>query len=168
MDMLDDELLHFWEYMNKHNVRYIMVGGFATRFHGFNRNTDDLDIWLEDTLQNRTNLRASFKELGYGDQPSFETMEFVPGWTTFHIGNAIELDIMTRMKGLENLTFQQCLEQASIADLNGIRIPFLHINHLIRNKQVVNRPKDQIDVIELEKIKQIREEQQASGEQTFQ
>jgi hypothetical protein len=42
-------------------LRYIMVGGFATRFHGFNRNTDDLDMWLEDSVENRRNLRKSFQ-----------------------------------------------------------------------------------------------------------
>ncbi len=158
MDILDDELLKFWRSLNDNHVRYMMVGGFATRFHGFNRNTDDIDIWLEDTLPNRQNLRKSFIELGYGDFPSLETMEFVPGWTSFYVENAIELDIMTSMKGLEDMTFAECLEQASIADLEGIQIPFLHINQLIRNKQVVNRPKDQIDVIELEKIKKLQEE----------
>jgi hypothetical protein len=47
---------------------------------------------------------------------------------------------------------------ASIADIEGVAVPFLHINHLIENKKVVNRPKDQIDVIELEKIRKIRGE----------
>jgi hypothetical protein len=83
MDILDDELVRFWKTLNENGVRYIMVGGFATRFHGFNRSTDDLDMWLE---------------------------------------------------------------------------AFLHINHLIANKKIVNRPKDQVDVIELEKIRKIREE----------
>jgi len=68
----------------------------------------------------------------------------------------VEVDILTKMKGLEDITFKECLEQASIADIEGVRIPFLHINHLILNKNAVNRPKDQIDVIELEKIKKIR------------
>lgn len=158
MDVLDDELLNFWRALNNNEVKYIMVGGFATRFHGFNRNTDDIDIWLDDTLQNRKNLRKSFKELGYGDFPSIETMEFVPGWTSFYVGQAIELDIMTAMKGLENYTFAECMDIASIADLDGIIVPFLHINQLIANKKAVNRPKDQIDVLELEKIKKIREE----------
>ncbi len=75
-----------------------MVGGFATRFHGFNRSTDDLDMWLEDTIENRVSLRTSFSELGYGDYSSLETMPFVPGWTSFYIGGGIELDIMTSMK----------------------------------------------------------------------
>ena len=160
MDILDDELLKFWRSLNAHGVRYIMVGGFATRFHGFNRNTDDLDLWLEDSLQNRKKLRESFIELGYGDFPTLETMEFLPGWTSFYIGNMIELDIMTKMKGLEDYTFDQCLSIASVAELEGMIVPFLHINQLIVNKKAVNRPKDQVDVIELEKIKRFREEEQ--------
>jgi len=158
MDILDDELLKFWRGLNHNKVRYMMVGGFATRFHGFNRNTDDLDIWLDNTLQNRKNLRQSFINLEYGDFPSIETMEFVPGWTSFYVGNTIELDIMTTMKGLEDYTFNECLLIASIAELDGLSIPFLHINQLIANKKAVNRPKDQIDVIELEKIRKIRQE----------
>jgi hypothetical protein len=159
MDMLDDELLRFWQGLNQCNVRYIMIGGFATRFHGFNRATEDLDIWLDDTLENRKNLRTAFKNLSYGDIPSLETMQFVTGWTNFNIGQMIKLDILTNMKGLEDTTFDECLQQASIAELDGINIPFLHINQLILNKKAVSRPKDQIDVIELEKIKRIREEE---------
>jgi hypothetical protein len=158
MDILDDELVRFWRTLNENDVRYIMVGGFAIRFHGFNRSTDDLDMWLEDTIGNRKNLRKAFSELGYGDFASLETMQFVPGWTNFYIGGGIELDIMTNMKGLENISFGESLEMASIADLEGTKVPFLHINHLITNKKIVNRPKDQVDVIELEKIRKIREE----------
>lgn len=156
MDILDDELLRFWRGLNDNQVRYIMVDGFATRFHGFNRNTDDLDVWLEDTLQNRKKLRKSFTELNYGNFPSLETMEFVPGWTSFYVGNMIELDIMTTMKGLDGYTFDECLQIASIADIEGVTIPFLHINQLIANKIAVNRPKDQIDVEALEQIKKLR------------
>lgn len=135
-----------------------MVGGFATRFHGFNRNTDDLDMWLQDTPENRKNLRAAFRILGYGDFPPLETMPFMPGFSSISIVGGIELDIMSEMKGLEQYSFEECLSMASIADLEGVHVPFLHINHLIQNKKVVNRPKDQVDVIELEKIRKIREE----------
>lgn len=47
---------------------------------------------------------------------------------------------------------------ASIADLESVKIPFLHINHLIQNKRIVDPPKDKIDVLELEKIKMIRKD----------
>ncbi len=157
MDILDEELLGLWKCLNQCNVKYIMVGGFATTLHGFNRTTEDVDIWLEDTLINRQRMRAAFNCIGYGDVAAIETMQFLPGWTSFHLSNGLELDIMTNMKGLEDLTFTACLELASLAEIEGIQIPFLHINQLIANKKAVNRPKDQIDVVELEKIKKIRE-----------
>jgi hypothetical protein len=63
------------------------------------------------------------------------------------------------MKGLEGLSFEECLTKASIANIDDIRVPFLHINHLIINKKAVNRPKDQLDVIYLEKILKLRDEE---------
>ncbi len=157
MDAVDEDLIGFWATLNDNHVRYIMVGGFAIRFHGFDRNTDDLDLWLDDTTQNRKYLRKAFLQLGYGDFDSLETMQFVPGWTDFKISGGIELDILTEMRGLELFSFAECLNMASVADLEGIKVPFLHINHLIANKMIVNRPKDKVDVIELEKIRKIRE-----------
>lgn len=65
--------------------------------------------------------------------------------------------IFLLMKGLEGYTFDECLDMASIADIDDVNIPFLHLNQLIENKRIVNRPKDQIDVLALEKIRQLRE-----------
>lgn len=45
-----------------------------------------------------------------------------------------------------------------IAEIENIQVPFLHINQLIANKKAVNRSKDQLDVIELEKIIKLRKE----------
>jgi predicted nucleotidyltransferase len=159
MDILNEELLDFWKSLNKYNVSFLMVGGFALKFNGYSRATDDVDLWLKDTLENRKNFRKAYAESGYGDFPSFETMDFAPGWTQFYIANGIILDIMTSMKGLENKSFDECYEQARVADLDGVKVPFLHINDLLANKKAVARPKDQLDVIELEKIKKYLEEQ---------
>ena len=124
--------------------------------NGYMRTTKDADMWIRDSLENRQNLRKAFLELGYGDYESLETMQFVPGWSEFYIGDGIVLDIMTGMKGLEDYSFEDSLQKASVADLNGIMVPFLHINQLLANKKAVSRPKDQLDVIELEKIKEER------------
>ncbi len=156
MDVFDEDLLDFWGKLNSNDVKYLMVGGLATRFHGYNRITDDLDLWLEDSLENRQKLRKAFADLGYGNYQSIETMVFVPGWTSFYAAG-IELDIMTSMKGLESESFESCYQQAKIFDIGPHKVPFIHINHLIANKKAVNRPKDQIDVIQLEEIKRILE-----------
>ena len=65
---------------------------------------------------------------------------------------------MTTMKGIENISFEQAFERATLATIKNIQVPFLHINQLIANKKAVNRPKDQLDVIELEKINTLRKE----------
>lgn len=71
--------------------------------------------------------------------------------------NGVRLDIMGTLKGVEE-TFEECLKIAPIFKIEAIDIPILHINHLITNKRKVNRSKDQLDVIELEKIKKLKDE----------
>jgi len=94
-----------------------------------------------------------------GDYPMLEHMQFILGWTDFHLNNGLRLDILIDMKGLEGYTFDECLEMASVADIENVNVPFLHINQLIENKKIVNRPKDQIDVQALEQIVQLRNKQ---------
>jgi predicted nucleotidyltransferase len=158
MDIFDEEIIKFWKALTDNNVRYILVGGFAANLHGYQRFTNDMDIWIENTIVNRKNLRSAFDQTGMGDFPMLETMQFVPGWTEFKLNNGLQLDIFVDMQALEEYSFDECLTAASLADIDGIKIPFLHINQLIQNKKAVNRSKDQLDVIELEKIKQLRKE----------
>jgi hypothetical protein len=163
MDIFDEEILKFWNCLNTNTVRYIMVGGYATNIHGYQRYTGDMDMWIEDNLENRKNLRKAFKDADMGDYFMMDTLQFVPGWTDFILNNGLKLDIMTKMAGLEDFTFQECLDLSTTGDFEGLQVPFLHINQLIANKKAVNRPKDQIDVIELEKIKIIREQKEADN-----
>ena len=156
MDVMDENLLEFWQKLNNNQVLYIMVGGLSVNFNGHNRVTDDLDIWIKDTLENRQRFRKAFNDLGYGDFLSFETTQFIPGWSQFYVGQGIVLDIMTTMKGLEEYSFDECYKEASVAAIDGIKVPFLHINHLLQNKRAVARPKDLDDIRELEKIQEER------------
>ena len=156
MDILDDEILQLWSLLNKHKTVYIMVGGFATTLHGYNRNTEDIDIWIKDTLENRITIRNVFKDLGLGDFKSVETTQFIPGYTTILLKSGFELDIMTSLKGFEQITFDDCYKMAPTAIIEEIPVKFLHLNHLIEAKRASGRPKDLIDVDELEKIKKIK------------
>lgn len=158
MDIFDEEIFKFLRALQNNNVNYIVIGGYAANLHGYQRFTWDMDVWIEDSKINRENLRKAFSEAGMGNYFMLETMQFVPGWTDFRLNNGMRLDIMVNMKGLESFSFNECLNVATSAEIDGIKIPFLHINQLIANKKAVNRPKDQVDVMELEKIKQLRKE----------
>ncbi len=156
MDILDEDILRVWVILNENNVKYIMIGGFAVNLHGFHRVTQDMDLWIQDTPENRKNLRKAFSELELGDLKAIETMEFLAGWTDFRISSDLVLDLMTNIPGLETLSFDECLSLASIGDIEGVKVPFLHLNHLIMAKEATKRPKDLIDLIELHKIKELR------------
>lgn len=160
MDIYDEEFIHFWSAMHTRQVDYIMVGGFATNIHGYSRRTDDIDIWLKDTLENRSRFRQAMKDYSTIDYFMIEDMQIVPGWTYFNLNNGTRLDLMVNMKGLEQYTFDDCLEAATIAIIKKIPVPFLHINHLLENKKAVNRLKDQLDVEQLEKIKKLMQEKE--------
>jgi hypothetical protein len=134
-----------------------MVGGFAVNLHGFNRFTGDVDVWIKDTKSNRVAFRKVLNELNYADLPQIETIDFVPGWTTFSLNQGLELDVMTYIKGFEQARFDECFSYASVAKIKDVEVPFLHINQLIEAKKATNRPKDKIDVQELEKIRNSRQ-----------
>ena len=157
MHILDKDLFCFWKSLSDNNVDYLMVGDYAVAIHGGAGASNIIEIWIKDSIKNRQNLGKALDIFGYGDL-SWEEIQFVPGWTSFYIGPGIELDILINMKGLEGFSFDECFQLATIAEIENVKVPFLHINHLIANKKAVNRPKDQMDVIELEKIKQIRKE----------
>lgn len=146
------EILNIWKKFNENNVRYIIIGGLAVNIYGYTRNTGDIDILIDDTPENRKNLRIAFKEIGLGDFESLETMQFVPGWTTFTIAYGLKLDVMTSIKGLETDNFSHLLENATIVLLKETPIYFLDYESLIKAKKATNRPKDQLDIEELKKL----------------
>ena len=158
MDAFDEEIIKFWKALYDNKVKYIIIGGFAANIHGYQRYTGDMDMWIQDTPENRDCLRKAFIEAGMGDYYMMYRIQFVAGWTDFRLNNGLKLDIVTAMKGLEEFSFDDCLKVSTIADIDGVQVPFLHINQLIANKKAVNRPKDQLDVMELEKIKELRKE----------
>ncbi len=157
MDVFDEEILNFWKALQDNNVQYILVDDFAMNFHGYRYLTEKISIWIKDDLTNRQQLRKAFIACDMGDFPMLEYMQFLPGWTDFHLNNNMSLDILIDMKGLEGYSFDECLQMASVADIESVNIPFLHINQLIENKKSVNRPKDQIDVLALEEIRKLRD-----------
>ncbi len=146
------EILNIWKEFNENNVRYLTIGGLAVNIYGYTRNTGDIDILIEDTIENRKNLRHAFATIGIGDFPSIETMQFVAGFTDFTISYDLRLDVMTTIKGLENENFDILLQNATIVLLQEVPVYFLDYDNLIKAKKASNRPKDRLDIEELEKL----------------
>jgi hypothetical protein len=54
----------FVKLLNKHQVDYMVVGGYALAFHGKPRHTGDLDIWINSSEANAEKLFIAIKEFG--------------------------------------------------------------------------------------------------------
>ena len=149
---MNSQIIEIWKYFSLNKVKYLTIGGFAVNIYGYGRNTGDIDIFIEDSTENRENLREALKQLGIGDFENIKTMQFIPGWTDITLNFNLRLDIMTSVKGLENNNFQELLEKAYVTEISGVPVYFLDYDNLIIAKKASNRPKDQLDIEELEKI----------------
>ena len=58
----------FLELLNKHNVKYCIVGAFALAFHAEPRYTKDMDIWVQASTENAEKLLLALSEFGFGSK----------------------------------------------------------------------------------------------------
>ncbi len=157
---MNEQIISIWNSFFENKVRYITIGGFAVNIYGYNRNTGDIDIYLEDTIENRINLRKALKSINLGDFETIETIQFIPGWTDFSLSYGLRLDIMTTVKGLEDKSFSSLLNDATIVMIDETPVYFIDYDNLIIAKKAANRPKDILDIEELNKINNNTEEDQ--------
>jgi predicted nucleotidyltransferase len=155
---MNEQIIAIWNSFFQNKVKYITIGGFAVNIYGYSRNTGDIDIYLEDTIENRLNLRKALKSINLGDFESIETMQFIPGWTDFTLNYGLRLDIMTAVKGLEDKSFSSLLEDATIVMIGETPVYFIDYENLIIAKKASNRPKDILDIEELAKVNNENEE----------
>ena len=131
----------------------MIVGGFAVNRYGYNRTTGDLDIYLKDTMENRKNLIEAISEMGYGRYDMLIDVPIIAGYCEVLMDDGMYADLMTDIQGLDKNKYDEYLAMATVDEINGFKVYFLHYNHLLDNKKATNRIKDQLDVLELEKLK---------------
>lgn len=144
-NIFNDDFRDFLLMLNRHQVKYILVGGFAVILHGYSRTTGDMDIWVERTSENYVRLKAAFGEFG---MPVFDMTEENyldhPVWDVFTFGvPPVAIDIMLKVKGLN---FEEAYREAVVFEDDGLLIKTIHKNQLIKAKQHSNRPKDIDDI----------------------
>jgi predicted acyl esterase len=56
MNIFNDDFRDFIQCLNKHQVEYVLVGGYAVIIRGYSRSTGDMDIWVNKTEANDATL----------------------------------------------------------------------------------------------------------------
>ena len=60
-----DDLRAFLKSLDAAQADFILVGGYAVAFHGFPRNTGDLDIWIRASADNASRVERAIREFGF-------------------------------------------------------------------------------------------------------
>jgi len=141
--IFNQDFREFIELLNKHKVRYLVIGGYAVAFHGHPRYTKDLDVWIWMDKTNSENLIAALKEFGFGTL-KLKAEDFLQKDIIIQLGYPPNrIDLMTSPKGVE---FENCYASRETIEIEGLKIDFIDIANLKKNKRATGRLQDLADL----------------------
>jgi hypothetical protein len=130
-------------------VDFIIVGAYAVAAHGLPRATGDIDLWINCSEANAEKVWRALKNFG-APATDFSQTDLSKAGTVIQLGVAPRrIDILTEITGVQ---FAEAREQSITVNLEGLNIPVISREHLIRNKRAVGRPQDLADVARLESL----------------
>lgn len=147
-NIFNPDFQDFIKALNNNNVDYILLGGYAVILYGYSRTTGDMDIFVRKDKENYHKIVAAFRAFG---MPVFDMTEenFLNNsdLDVFSFGvPPISIDILTSAKELD---FDEAFNNATMHEIDDLRVRVIHFNDLIRQKKAVNRPKDINDILHL-------------------
>jgi len=152
MNIFSDRHREFIELLIAAEVEFILIGGYAVIHYGYKRTTGDMDVWLKPSNSTKEKLLPILRKLGF-DEKGIKTI----GTFNFEKHNAFHfwkepdrIDCITHISGV---LFDVADKQKVMTEIEGVKVPFIHYDHLILSKATTNRLKDKADVEELQRIK---------------
>ncbi len=154
MQIWENKIDEFVKLANKNQVRMLFVGGAAVNFHGYQRHSADVDIWIETTEINFKKLVKVFNEMGYEiDDFPVDVKNKLQNISVKFSPVDLDLELITNFN--VNKTFDQAYQESEIVIVNEnqfLRWNVLSLEDLITSKIKANRPKDLLDIQQLREI----------------
>lgn len=147
--ILSEDFEDFLRLLNEYEVDYLVVGGYAMAFHGKPRYTGDLDIWIDISLQNSAKMMSVVNDFGFG-AIGFNIEDFAKPNLINQIGYPpLRIDILTSIDGV---SFSEAYaEKLEIELAEDLKVNYIGLNELIKNKKSSGRKIDLADIDDLEK-----------------
>lgn len=144
---LDRDFSEFIESCIDHEVRFLIVGGYALAAHGHPRFTKDLDVWVLVDPANARRIIEALDDFGFGSL-GLTPDDFVEDDTIVQLGYPPKrIDIITSATGVD---FDLCWHRRVEITIGHVTVPFISADDLIANKRAAGRPQDLADVAALE------------------
>lgn len=135
----------------ENQVEFLMIGGYAVIFHGYERTTGDMDLWLQPMNENKEKVIKALANVGFASNDLIELSKLdFSKHTVFSIGDPpAKIDFITR---INQVSFDEANRNKTTIPFEGLQIPVINLRELILSKINTGRAKDAADVEELQKI----------------
>jgi hypothetical protein len=144
---LPDDFRDFLSSLNKNNVEYLLLGGWAVGIYGAPRATADMDVFVAVDDDNLEKLLKALYEFG---APTVPMEHFKDIGRVFRMGRSpIRIEILNQASGID---FQSCYKRRKTVNVDGIIISLISEADLLKNKAASGREKDIADLKNLEGI----------------
>src|SRR5215208_6624814 len=132
------------ESLNSAGVRYLVLGGYAVIFYGYQRVTKDLDLWISTDAANAQKVAQTLQEFaGFSKQQANQSM-FRTQRKVFVVGREpVRVDILTDATAL---SFEDCYTRREVVEWDGVKVPVISFDDLRNNKKASGRAKDMADL----------------------
>jgi hypothetical protein len=137
-----EDLLSLCQALNRENVSYVLIGGFAVILHGFVRGTKDIDLLLDAAESNIQAVKRAMANLP-DNAAALIADDEVRKYQVVRIADEIVVDLMAAACGIDySAALAGGVERFTV---RGIEIPVARKELLIRMKETI-RPSDAADV----------------------
>ncbi|TDI87277.1 MAG: hypothetical protein E2O77_13545 [Caldithrix sp.] len=141
--VITQDFKEFIESLNGNDVKYLVIGGFAVAFHGHPRYTKDLDIWVNSTNSNVKKLLKALNDFGFGSL-GLTLEDFLNPENVIQLGcPPNRIDLVTEINGVN---FELCYVQKVETQIDGLKVNFIDLKNLKKNKKATGRAQDLADL----------------------
>ena len=146
--ILPPDFKEFLKLLKEHDVRYLLIGGYAVGYHGYARATEDMDIWIAIHPENAQKTFSALKAFGLND-PNLKPELFLQKPKIIRMGfPPMRLEITTSISGVE---FDECYPSRIVDKIDGVEVNLIDLENLKKNKKASGRTKDIADFEKLGK-----------------
>jgi hypothetical protein len=132
--------------LNSYRVEYLLIGGYAVCYHGYYRNTADIDFWIAVNPDNAEKMVRLIREFGF-DVPELSAELFLQKGRIIRMGlEPTRIEILTEISACD---FAECHARRVEATMEGIPTSIISLPDLVRNKLKSGRLKDLDDAQKL-------------------
>lgn len=146
--MLEPDYFDMLSALSDAEAEYLLIGAYAMAAHATPRFTGDIDIWLNPTPEN---ARKVWQALVAFKAPlsDCKVEDFQDPDLFFQMGlRPCRIDFLCSIDGV---SFEEAWPNRIYWEVDGLRVPVLGRNELLKNKRATGRPKDLLDVEILER-----------------